>query len=87
MFLWNGRREKTDDDSGDENDGKQDDAEVQVVDLLDDVGSVVAGLAAGGDAVGVLPDKAGQPHRQADHQAVKRPLHRQQQHTASDGGL
>lgn len=61
-FLWDGRREQTDDDCTEENDGEQNNAEVKVVDLFDDVRPDVAGLSARRHAVRVLPDKAGQSH-------------------------
>ena len=75
MCLVDWLREEADDDHDDQHDAEEDNAEVQVVHVLDDRRHAAL-VAAVRPPVGALPDEAGQADRQADHQAPEGALTR-----------
>jgi len=63
MFVFDGFGEKTDDDGENETDAKEDAAEVEIMDVLDDGRSVIVLLfTTGRYSVGILPDETYHTH-------------------------
>lgn len=74
MFFINGFGDEADAYCDDAHQDKEDDAEVQIVDILDDGGPGVLTFPTCGHRVAELPDEADHPHQQASHQAPESSL-------------
>lgn len=74
MFLWYRTGEKRNDDHCEEAEKKEDDGEVQEVDLGDDARSEVL-LSTFGAAVPKVQTHPGQSHHQPNHQPPEGPLY------------
>ena len=76
MFVVDRLGKQADDDSSDGDDSKQQHAEVQIMNVLDDRwSSVLRFLAALYRRVGALPRKPRYTNHQANHQTPERTLH------------
>ena len=75
MFVGDWLCEQTDDDSNDEDDHKQDNSEMEIMDVFYDGRPDVLGLVTARESsVGALPDESDYADQQTRHQSPERTL-------------